>query len=47
MKKNKLNVKNKHVQKRIAENPEIQKKDFEELLKRAVQSSKPERSQPE
>jgi hypothetical protein len=37
----KLNKKNPYVAKRIKENPVIKKKDFEELLRRAVRVSTP------
>lgn len=41
MKKTKLNNKNNYIQHKIKENPTIEKKDFMELLKRAVQPSQP------
>ena len=47
MRKRKLNPKNEHLKKRISENPEIEKKDFDELLRRAVQPSKLSPKQPD
>lgn len=41
MKKTKQSPKNEYLQKRQKENPEIKKKDFGDILKHAVQTSKP------
>lgn len=46
MKKTKLSPKNEYIQKRKKENPTIEKKDFMELFRRAVQPLRPSPKQP-
>lgn len=47
MKKTKLNTKREEFQKKTKENPKINQKEFQELLRRAVQPSKSSPKRPD